>query len=84
MIARRPQRDGIVAGPLGLSIPGVGQWLGILKVTGQIFWVPPFFENLGKRLIKRPKVYFVDSGLVCHLLGIGNEVALKRSAFPRR
>jgi predicted AAA+ superfamily ATPase len=70
-----------MAAPLGLSIPGVGQWLSILEVTGQILLVPPFFENLGKRLIKSPKVYFVDSGLVCHLLGIDNEVALKRSAF---
>ena len=70
-----------MAAPLGLSIPGVGQWLSILEVTGQVLLVPPFFENLGKRLIKSPKVYFVDSGLVCHLLGIDNEVALRRSAF---
>jgi hypothetical protein len=70
-----------MAAPLGLSIPGVGQWLSILEVTGQILLVPPFFENLGKRLIKSPKVYFVDSGMVCHLLGIDSELALKRSAF---
>ena len=43
--------------------------------------VPPFHENFGKRLIKSPKVYFVDSGLVCHLLGIESERMLRRSTF---
>ncbi|HJX64615.1 MAG TPA: ATP-binding protein [Polyangia bacterium] len=70
-----------LAAPLGLSVPAVGQWLSILEITGQVLLVPPFFENLGKRLIKSPKVYFVDSGLVCHLLGIESAAALGRSAF---
>ena len=70
-----------LAAPLGLSVPAVGQWLSILEITGQVLLVPPFFENLGKRLIKSPKVYFVDSGMVCHLLGIDSPAALKRSAF---
>jgi hypothetical protein len=70
-----------LAASLGLSVPAVGQWLSILEITGQVLLVPPFFENLGKRLIKSPKVYFVDSGLVCHLLGIDSHAALKRSAF---
>jgi predicted AAA+ superfamily ATPase len=43
--------------------------------------VRPFYENFGKRLIKSPKVYFVDSGLVCHLLGIGSQAELKKSPF---
>jgi predicted AAA+ superfamily ATPase len=70
-----------LAAPLGLSVPAVGQWLSILEITGQVLLVPPFFENLGKRLIKSPKVYFVDSGMVCHLLGIESAAALRRSAF---
>jgi len=48
-------------------------WAGrssILQITGQIVLVPPFFENFGKRLIKSPRLYFVDSGLLCSLLGI--------------
>ncbi len=52
-----------LAAPLGVSVPTITDWLGILEVTGQIVLVPPFFENLGKRLIKSPKLYFVDSGL---------------------
>ncbi len=47
-----------LAAPLGLSVPAIGQWLGILEVTGQILLVPSYIENLGKRLIKSPKVYF--------------------------
>lgn len=43
--------------------------------------IPPFFENFGKRLIKSPKLYFVDSGLVCHLLGIESEKTLNKSPF---
>lgn len=70
-----------IAAPLGLSIPTITQWLGILEVTGQILLVPPYFENFGKRLIKSPKLYFLDSGLLCHLLGIDNVGLLARSPF---
>jgi predicted AAA+ superfamily ATPase len=70
-----------LAAPLGMSVPGVSRWLDILEATGQILIVPPFFENLGKRLIKSPKVYVADSGLACHLLGIETTQELKKSPF---
>lgn len=70
-----------LAAPLGMSIPAISEWLSILETTGQILLVPPYFENLGKRLIKSPKVYFTDSGLACHLLGIETEAQLVRSTF---
>ena len=70
-----------LAAPLGVSIPTVTEWLSILEITGQILLVPPFFESFGKRLIKSPKVYFVDSGLVCHLLGVETQKALVQSPF---
>lgn len=70
-----------LAGPLGVSVPTIGQWLSILETTGQILLVPPHFENFGKRLVKSPKLYLVDSGLACHLLGIETEAALARSPF---
>ena len=47
----------------------------------QIIVVPPFYEKFGKRLVKSPKVYFTDSGLVCHLLGIDNLTSLRKSLF---
>lgn len=70
-----------LAAPLGVSVPTVGEWLRILEITGQIVLVPPYFQNFGKRLIKSPKVYWGDSGLACHLLGITSQNELERSPF---
>ncbi|MGH8696910.1 MAG: ATP-binding protein [Burkholderiales bacterium] len=70
-----------LAAPLGMSVPGVGRWLAILEATAQILVIPPWFENLGKRLIKSPKVYIADSGLACHLLGIDTAADLEKSPF---
>jgi len=70
-----------LAAPLGVSVPTIGQWLGVLETTAQILIVPPFYENLGKRLVKSPKVYLADSGLACHLLGIDSAAELARSPF---
>ncbi|MDO8542061.1 MAG: ATP-binding protein [Opitutaceae bacterium] len=69
------------AAPLGVSVPTIGQWLGVLETTAQILIVPPFYENLGKRLIKSPKVYIADAGLACHLLGIDTAAELAKSPF---
>lgn len=70
-----------LAAPLGITVPTIGDWLHILEVTGQIILVPPYFENLGKRLIKSPKVYLGDSGLACYLLGLTSVGELERSPF---
>jgi predicted AAA+ superfamily ATPase len=42
-------------------------WLGILETLGIIFYLHPYFNNLLKRLVKTPKLYFYDTGLVCYL-----------------
>ena len=70
-----------LAAPLGVSVPTIAQWLGILETTAQVLIVPPFYENLGKRLTKSPKVYLADSGLACHLLGIDTAGELAKSPF---
>lgn len=70
-----------LAAPLGMSVPGVTHWLAILEATAQILLVPPWFENLGKRLVKSPKLYVADSGLACHLLGIDTVAELEKSPF---
>lgn len=70
-----------IAAPLGVSVPTVAEWLGILETTGQVVSVAPYFENFGKRLVKSPKLYFTDSGLACHLLGLETPRALARSPF---
>jgi uncharacterized protein len=70
-----------LAAPLGMSVTNVGRWLDILETTQQILIVAPYFENLGKRLIKSPKIYIGDPGLACHLLGIESAAELERSPF---
>ena len=70
-----------LAAPLGVSVPTLSEWINILEATGQIIVVPPFYENFGKRLIKSPKIYFTDSGLVLYFLGIETESALRKSTF---
>ncbi|HTM20252.1 MAG TPA: ATP-binding protein [Kofleriaceae bacterium] len=70
-----------LAAPLGMSVPGVGKWLDILEITQQVLIIPPYFENLGKRIIKSPRVYLADPGLACHLLGIETRAELERSPF---
>ncbi|MBM4107018.1 MAG: ATP-binding protein [Phycisphaerae bacterium] len=70
-----------LAAPLGVSVPTISQWLGILETTGVIALVHPWHDHAGKRLVKSPKVYFIDSGLACHLLGIASDADLRRSPF---
>ena len=55
---------------IGISVPTIQEWLSVLEASYVIFRLQPFFENIGKRLIKSPKIYFCDTGLVCFLLGI--------------
>ncbi len=70
-----------LAAPLGVSVPTITQWLSILEITGQIILVPPFYENFGKRLVKTPKLYFADSGMAAHLVGVKDEETLSTSPF---
>ncbi len=70
-----------IAAPLGVSVPTITQWLSILEITGQIMLIPPFYENFGKRLVKTPKLYFTDTGLACHLVGVRSVEALATSPF---
>ena len=61
---------------VGVSVKTVQSWLSILTASYITFTLPPFYENIGKRLIKAPKLYFFDTGLLCYLLGIENEQQL--------
>lgn len=70
-----------LAAPLGVSVPTITEWLSILEITGQIALVPPYFESFGKRIVKSPKLFMLDPGLACFLLGIESEPELARSAF---
>lgn len=70
-----------IAALLGVSVPTISEWLNILEVTGQIILVPPFYENFGKRIIKSPKIYFTDSGLLSYLLGFEKKSVMRKSTF---
>jgi predicted AAA+ superfamily ATPase len=62
----------------GISVPTAKRWLSILEATYQVYLLPPYFENLGKRLTKSPKLYFLDPGLACWLAGLHSpEAALQ-------
>jgi predicted AAA+ superfamily ATPase len=51
----------------GISQPTVKSWAGILEASYITFFLPPYFKNFGKRLNKAPKIYFLDTALVCSL-----------------
>lgn len=61
------------ASDLGVNYKTVQSWLSILEASYIVFLLEPYFHNLGKRIIKRPKVYFWDTGLVCYLTGINSK-----------
>ncbi len=54
----------------GITHPTVREWLSVLEASFIVFRLQPFFRNLGKRLVRSPKLYFHDTGLLCFLLGI--------------
>lgn len=54
----------------GIAHTTARQWLSVLEASYIVFRLPPLHANLGKRLIRTPKLYFYDTGLLCHLLGI--------------
>lgn len=55
---------------VGISSKTVNDWLGILEASNQISLLEPYYTNLGKRLVKSPKLYFNDVGMLCFLLGL--------------
>ncbi len=61
----------------GVSSPTLKQWFSVLEASYIVFKLPPFYKNIGKRLVKSPKIYFTDTGLACFLLGIENEKQLE-------
>lgn len=64
----------------GISQPTVRDWLSILESTYMIYLLKPYHNNLSKRLVKSPKLYFVDTGLLCFLLGIDSEERFFKAA----
>jgi predicted AAA+ superfamily ATPase len=59
-----------VARDLGVAVNTTKAWLSVLEATYQVIVVRPYFANVGKRLVKTPKVYFTDVGTLCYLTGL--------------
>jgi len=59
-----------LAGETGISAPTIRSWNSVLETSYLTYPLRPYFANISKRLVKSPKVYFVDTGLLCFLLGI--------------
>jgi len=52
---------------LGVSVPTIKSWISVLEASYIVYLLPPYFKNFGKRVVKTPKLYFLDSGLVATL-----------------
>ena len=59
-----------VARDLGVAVNTIKAWLSVLEATYQVIVLRPYFANVGKRLVKTPKVYFTDVGTLCYLTGL--------------
>ena len=64
---------------VGVAVNTIRAWVNALEISGLIILLPPYYNNLGKRLIKAPKLYFCDNGLVSALLNIDSLDTLEKS-----
>ena len=60
----------------GVTHPTARAWLSVLEASFLVFRLRPWHQNLGKRLVKTPKLYFHDTGLLCYLLGVTDPAQL--------
>ena len=65
-----------IARDIGVSVNTIKRWVSILEACRLIYLLPPYFRNLSSRIVKSPKVYFLDAGLVSYLTGLETEAHL--------
>lgn len=65
-----------VAAEVGIAMQTAKQWLSVAESSGLIYLLPPFFENVGKTVIKRPKLFFTDTGFAAWLCNVPSAQAL--------
>lgn len=70
-----------LARDVGIAGTTARDWISVLEASNQILLLEPYFSSRGKRMIKAPKMYLRDTGLLCYLLGLDSPVALKRTPF---
>jgi len=67
-----------LAGQIGVDSKTITNWLSVLQASYLVTLLPPYYENISKRLVKSPKLYFNDPGLACYLLDIESPRQLAR------
>ena len=70
-----------IANDVGIDSKTVDDWMSILKNTNLIYMLSAYSNNNVQKAIKRPKIYFMDTGLACYLTGYINSQTLERSAY---
>ncbi len=70
-----------LASDTGITYKTAKEWLSILEATYIVFKLQPYYKNFNKRIIKSPKIYFYDTGLLCYLLGIDTDKELLTHSF---
>ncbi len=68
-----------LARDVGVAPNTIKAWISVLQASGQIHLLEPYHRSMGKRLVKSPKLYFMDSGLACFLVGIQDVESLRAS-----
>lgn len=68
-----------LARDIGVSVPTAKRWLSVLEAGYQVFLLYPYYQSLGKRLVKSPKMFFNDTALASYLLGIHDKETLFNS-----
>jgi len=68
-----------LARDIGIAPSTANQWISVLEASGQIVLLEPWFSNRTKSMVKSPKLYIADTGLLCALLNIRSEEALRQS-----
>ncbi|OGS21420.1 MAG: AAA family ATPase [Elusimicrobia bacterium RIFOXYA2_FULL_39_19] len=63
---------------VGVSVPTIQKWVSLLEASFIVFFLYPYYENIGKRVIKAPKLYFYDTGIASYLLGLENITQIER------
>ncbi|MBI4668758.1 MAG: ATP-binding protein [Elusimicrobia bacterium] len=66
-----------MARDLGISVPTAKRWLSILEASYQVYLLYPYYKNIGKRLLKSPKLYMTDTALTSYMMGIHDEETLR-------
>ncbi|MCQ2360371.1 MAG: ATP-binding protein [Paludibacteraceae bacterium] len=70
-----------IASEVGVGSNTVKEWMSVLQASYIIQLLTPYYENVSKRLVKAPKIYFTDTALACYLLGIESPAQLQRDSM---